>query len=182
VTGIGYTPPFMGDAIGSFSNALGMEGSSSSRVMAQAMDNAFYLDVRVGYKFRTSSNYFEGFFIDVGYSLLVGGGGNPSNNDVIGTTGNIYPNLTQYTGVNVKSTLHDVTLHAGYTANVLGNFIFTGELGLVKPVASVNTVTSGNLDAYTLSQVQNDLNNSLSTDYQRYLFIPTVSIWLSYLF
>jgi hypothetical protein len=183
VTGVGYSPAVMGDAVGNFSNALGMTASSTAKVLGQAMHNAFYLDLRAGYKVRTSGKrFFDGMYIDVGYSLLVGSGGNVGINDIANTTGGIYLGLPVTANADVKSTIHDMTVHAGYTWSGIGRIILTGEVGLIKPLASINRITPNQMDPINSNLVTNDLSNKMDTTYKSQLFIPTIGLWASYLF
>jgi hypothetical protein len=183
LSGVGYSPPFMANAIGSLANSLGMLGPNTSKVASLALNNAFVLDLGFGYKFRTSHNFFDGFFVDIGYQLMVGGGGDENITTVEGATGNIYA-LSSADTVNVKSTLNSITGHVGYTYTGFRHLVVTGEVGIIKPLAAVNRVTpNANLtDPVDYIVVQNDVNNVLNSALKNNLVIPTLSIWLSYMF
>jgi hypothetical protein len=183
LAGVGYSPPFMANTIGSLANSLGMLGPNTSKVASLALNNAFVLDLGFGYKIRTSRNFFDGFFVNVGYQLMVGNGGDENITTVEGATGNIYYLLPTNDTVNVKSTIHSVTGHFGYTFTGMRHLVITGEVGIIKPLAAVNRVTPNvNLtDPTDYLIVQNDVNNTLNNA-KNNLVIPTLSLWLSYMF
>lgn len=180
LSSIGYSTEMYADGMASLGNALGMMGVNQSRVVSQALQKALYMDFRVGYKIRTSRNFFDGFYLDLGYSLLVAGGGTVQLSTLTAATGTVY---TSPGPPDVKSTLHSVVGHLGYTFSGLGRIIVSGEAGLIKPVASVNRVVAANgTSLVDMDLMQNDVNRVLDNIYKNSLLIPTFSLWVSYRF
>ncbi len=179
LAGLGISPQMFTDTIGSIDNAFGLMGSSTSKAAGQAIRNAFYLDLRTGYKVRMGSKFFNGFFVDVGYSLMAGSGGNISTNDINNLTGTVYP-----TGANadVKAVLHSLTGHMGFTFTIGKRFLLSTEAGLVKPLASVNTVSSNNISEPQASAMRQDVDSNLKSAIVSHMWIPTLSIFGSLMF
>lgn len=181
--GVGMMPQFYSDGVAALGSGIGVFNSGTSKAVGQALKNSFYFDLRAGYKIPTTNRFFDGFFIDLGYSLMVGGGGNVTSlNDVYQLTGNIYT-FNAFTNVDVKSVVHNVTAHAGYTFSATRRMLFTVEVGLVKPLGVVNMISVNQMtNPVETNTLRNDFDSSLSSAIRNQLIIPTGGIWASFLF
>ena len=180
--GVGMMPQFYSDGVAGVGTGLGIFNSGTSKAVGQALRNSFYFDLRAGYKLATTNRFFDGFFIDLGYSLIVSGGGTVTNaNDIYQVTGSVYT-LNALTSVDVKSIVHNITLHTGYTFSATRRFLVTVELGLVKPLGVVNTVTVNNLAEPENTRLRNDFDSAMNSAIRNQLIIPTGGIWGSFLF
>lgn len=176
--GMGYMPLFFGDTVGSFAGGMGIVGSNTGKVIGVGIENSFVMDLRWGWASKPGS----GFFIEGGYKLITGGGGDITTDDAekaLNLNYAVYGDEPVTTSVIV----HSLTLHGGYTFLLPEGWTLTADLGITKPVASRASVSVSYIVPYgTAQQINKDLSDHLQKTIRTQLWVPTASVWLGYVF
>ncbi|MCB0361824.1 MAG: hypothetical protein KDD35_03845 [Bdellovibrionales bacterium] len=180
IIGLGFSPQFMTDSYASVASGLGIHGDNTAKLVATAMSGNFSMDLRIGYEFGGNDS---GPYIDFGYELSAGKGGETDMDTVEGALALDFYGIAQTAVPRVSSTVHSLVAHLGYSRRLSNSFILAFELGLIKPISSTNTATfTSNETSYSKELLDSEVSNYLSTVYQSEMIVPTASLWLSYLF
>ena len=189
--GLGMSLNFLMGLHTTVSSSLGVIGEKTSEVMESALSNGFVIDLRGGWNIHR----LNGLYVEAGYLFLTGGGGEVTVEQLEGAFGVEYtanPSLLSNSSLfNISSDIHALTFHAGYRWQLGANWLVNFDVGLIKPFMSSNLLDvegvvrgSGSLVQATAvaQQLKDHVEEEISDVYLSQLFIPTGSVWLSWLF
>ena len=178
VAGLGYVPEFYADGFGTMAGSVGIMGENTAEVAGKALAGAFVVDVRAAYSLDPDG----GFFLELGYALISGGSGDVSGDVAESAYDFDYTGFNENDTLSVEASMHALTAHIGFLYLISERLSLVLDVGLVKPiVAEVDTTASG-VPAATASQIESDMNAYLEDVIVSEMFIPTASVWMSYLF
>lgn len=176
--GLGYIPEFYADAFSGLSGGVGILGENTAELASRPLASAFMLDVRGAYSLDPDG----GFFAELGYAFITGGGGEVSGDIVESAYDEDYAQFDEVSTLNIEGSLHSLTVHVGYLYLLTDRLSLIADVGVLKPViATVETSASGT-SAATAAQVESDIQGYVEDALVSQSFIPTASIWISYLF
>lgn len=181
IIGLGMAPKFMTEAYGSMSSELGFHGKKTSQLISAAIANNVIMDFRLGYEFGGNSN---GVYVDFGYAFSAGKGSESTMDIVEGALNADFYGVPQTAIPTVSSTVHNLVAHIGYTYRLSNSLILAFEGGVVKPLASTSEVSFDRTVVSTYSEdiIDKEVDKYLSGVYLDEMVVPTLSLWMSYLF
>ncbi len=189
--GVGLSMDFLMGINSAMASGLGIVGEGTSEVIESALSNSVVFEVRGGWNLHR----FNGLYVEAGYLYMMGGGKEVSVDQMEQAFGTRYTAnplmMSNQSQFNIASDLHALTLHAGYRWEINESWLISFDAGLIKPFLSTTDVTIENVFRGTGSSAQaNEVAQALKshvekeTDgvYLSQLFIPTASVWLSFVF
>lgn len=179
--GVGMSPAFLTDSYSSLASSLGIHGENTSKLAAAGLSNNIYLDLRGGYEFSATED--NSFYVDFGYSLSVGKGGQTDMDTIEQALDRDFFGIMQTAKPDISSSLHSLTVHVGYTKRLSNSFFLVLEAGLIKPIKSTTEVSFDSFVTPTNEEeVDREVDSYLEGVYTGEMFVPTFSAWASYLF
>ena len=191
--GVGMAMDFLIGINTSMIGGVGIVGEKTAEVVESAIADSFVLDFRGGWNLHS----WNGLYLEAGYLFMMGGGKGTDVATLEGAFGQGHHSnplaLSQNSILSLESSVHALSFHAGYRWEISENLILSSDLGLIKPFFSsttlnldqvVNNSLYGNLA--TANQVaaalKSEVEKSMEDVFLSELFIPTFSVWMSYLF
>lgn len=180
ILGLGLSPRFLTNSYGSMASGLGIHGEKTSELVAASIANNFAMDVRVGYEFGGNEN---GFYVDFGYALSAGKGNETNMDTLEGALNEDFYGVNQSAIPRVSSTLHSLVAHLGYSHRLSNSWIMAIEGGVIKPISSSNATSfETGVTPYAQDLIDSEVDKYLSGVFQDEMIVPTLSLWMSFLF
>lgn len=189
--GAGLSLDFLMGIQGAVSSGLGILGEATAEVTESALSNSVVLDFRGGWNL----HQFNGLYIEVGYLFMMGGGKEVSVDSLEQAYGTDYSTdplqLSNQSQLNISSDVHALSIHSGYRWEINNQWLFNFDVGLIKPFLSttnvdIEEVVRGTGSQSQAEQVAQELKSRSEKETDnvllQQLFIPTASVWISYLF
>lgn len=185
--GLGMSLDFLMGINNTIISGVGILGENTSEVVTSALSNSFIIDLRAGWNLHN----LNGLYVEAGYLLMMGGGDDVGVDQLENAFGTEYSSnplaLSNSSLFSIGTDLHALTVHAGYRWQISENWLFNVDVGIVKPFLSTTTVNAdqvvGGAQAVTVAQQLKDhVESEISNVYLTQLFIPTATVWLSWLF
>ncbi|MCB9025254.1 MAG: hypothetical protein H6625_02980 [Bdellovibrionaceae bacterium] len=186
-TGLGMSLDFLMGINSSLISGVGILGENTAEVVTSAISNSFIIDIRGGWNLHN----LNGLFVEAGYLYMMGGGGDVTVDQLENAFGTEYSAnplvLSNASLMSIGTDLHALTVHAGYRWQIAENWLFNVDVGLIKPFTSTTTlnadqVVGGSQAVLVAQQLKDHVESEISDVYLSQLFIPTATVWLSWLF
>lgn len=179
--GVGYAPSFIINMNTGMANTFGTINSNDAKILDAALNNSFYVDIRLGWNFDSNE---EGFFVEGGYSLMNGSGDKVNKQQVEAVTQKFYPTVPLNSTYDISSIIHNLTLSGGYNWVLWENWRLSVDVGIAKPLSSSTSISfDQNSFIYQSvnAQIESDLDSSISDLFSSY-FIFKAGVWMGYIF
>ena len=189
--GVGMSMDFLMGINSSIVGGVGILGESTSEVVESALSNSIVIDLRGGWNLHK----YNGLYVEAGYLLMMGGGKEVTVDQLEGAFGTEYVSnplqMSNASLFSIGSDLHALTFHAGYRWEINPRWIFNVDVGIIKPFMSSTTVdvdevvrgTGSNAQARDVADaLKAHSEDEISDVYLSQMFIPTATVWVSWLF
>ncbi|MCB0390828.1 MAG: hypothetical protein KDD58_06050 [Bdellovibrionales bacterium] len=189
--GLGLAMDFLMGVNSALVGGVGILGENTAEVVESALSNSIVVDLRGGWNLHK----YNGLYVEAGYMYMMGGGSEVTVDQLENAFGSEYINnpllMSNASEFTIGSDLHALTFHAGYRWEINESWLFNVDVGIVKPFMSSTTVDVDRVYRGTGTDTQaTEVANALASHaeseiedvYLSELFIPTASVWVSWLF
>ena len=122
--GLGMSMDFLMGINSALVGGVGIVGEQTAEVVESALSNAIVVDLRGGWNLHR----FNGLYVEAGYLLMMGGGGDVTVEQLEGAFGVEYSanplQMSTASQFSIGSDIHALTFHAGYRWEINNNWLF----------------------------------------------------------